>query len=251
MHEWLVVRKAKGIVNHSCVLARYRELLPFGWRFRVPEVENNSRQSFVTRQQYQTRADWHHIDSFLSITINRNYRVEHWTGMLLRLVRFPGAARDFCPRVNFQCRVSYGVRTPPCVIACILICAHVKDPVVHVRVRWIIETLKHPACTLGWVARLSQLAFPGESNPNFPCEKSHWDNTVVKIFFKKTSKSLHEQPPVLPMWKLRWRFHLLSLYFCPHGMGTFWCIFDYLPLPANPTPLKVTELSHQQINWPI
>ena len=29
-------------------------------------------------------------------------------------------------------------------------------------------------------ATLSQLAFPGENNPNFPWEKSHWDNTVVK-----------------------------------------------------------------------
>ena len=171
--------------------------------------------------------------------------------MPLGLVRFPGAARDFSPRVNFQCRLSYSVRTPPCVrtpyVACILICAHVKDPVVLVRVRWIMETLKHPACTLDWVTRLSQLAFPGKSNPNFPWKKSHRDNIVVK----KQYKSLHEQPLVLPMWKLRWRFHLLSLYFCPHGMGTFWCIFDYLPLPANPTPLKVTELSHQQINWPI
>ena len=50
-----------------------------------------------------------------------------------------------------NCRLSYGV---PCAIACIYICAHVKDPVVHVRVRWIMGTLKYPACTLGWVARL-------------------------------------------------------------------------------------------------
>ena len=42
---------------------------------------------------------------------------------------------------------------------------HAKDPVVHVRVWWIMETLKHPACTVGWVARLLlQLAFPVESN---------------------------------------------------------------------------------------
>ena len=69
------------------------------------------------------------------------------------------------------------MHTPPCAIACINIC---KDPVVHVGVWWIMETLTHPACTLGWVVRLSQLAFPGESNPNFPWEKSHWGNTVVK-----------------------------------------------------------------------
>ena len=29
-------------------------------------------------------------------------------------------------------------------------------------------------------ATLSQLACPGESNPNFPWEKSQWDNTVVQ-----------------------------------------------------------------------
>ena len=34
-------------------------------------------------------------------------------GVLLTRVRVPGAARDFSPRVNFQCRLSYGVRTAP------------------------------------------------------------------------------------------------------------------------------------------
>ena len=58
---------------------------------------------------------------------------ERRTGTPLREVRFPGAARDFSPRVNLQCRLSYGVRTPPCAIACINICAHVKDPVVHIK----------------------------------------------------------------------------------------------------------------------
>ena len=38
--------------------------------------------------------------------------VEHRTGTSLTQVRFPGAARDFSPKVNFQCRLSYGVRTP-------------------------------------------------------------------------------------------------------------------------------------------
>ena len=47
------------------------------------------------------------------------------------------------------------------------------------------ETLKHPACTVGWVAKLSQLAFPGGSNPNFPWEKSHLENTAVKSILKK------------------------------------------------------------------
>ena len=96
-------------------------------------------------------------------------------------VRFPGAARAFSPRVNFQCRLFCGVRTPPCAIAFTNICAHVKDPVVHVRVQWIMETLKHPACTLCWIALLCRSWLsPGEGNPNFPWEKSHWENVVVK-----------------------------------------------------------------------
>ena len=67
--------------------------------------------------------------------------VEHRTGTLPTQVRFPGAAKDFSPRVNFQCRLSYDVCMPLCAIAWINICAHIKDPVVHVRVWWIMETL--------------------------------------------------------------------------------------------------------------
>ena len=67
----------------------------------------------------------------------------------------PRCRKGFFPRVNFQCRLFYGVRTPPCATACINICAHVKDLVVHVRVRCVIEGLKHPVCPVGWIARLS------------------------------------------------------------------------------------------------
>ena len=39
------------------------------------------------------------------------------------------SSRFLFPRINFQCRLSYGVRTAPvCNIVCINICAHVKDP---------------------------------------------------------------------------------------------------------------------------
>ena len=41
-------------------------------------------------------------------------------------------------------------------------------------------------------ATLSQLAFPGESNPNFPWEKSHWNNTVLKSGEKKEDM-IHDQ----------------------------------------------------------
>ena len=94
---------------------------------------------------------------------------ERRTGTPLTQVRFPGAARCFPPRVNFQCRLPYDVRTPPCANRMHLhLCArersrrpcqssldygHTKTPSMHRR--------------LG-SATLSQLAFPGKGNPNFP-----------------------------------------------------------------------------------
>ena len=84
--------------------------------------------------------------------------VEYRTGTPPTQVRIRGASRDFSSRVNFQCRLSHGVRTPTYSIARIYICVHVKDPVVPVRVRWIMETLLKKiiktACTIGLVARL-------------------------------------------------------------------------------------------------
>ena len=92
------------------------------------------------------------------------WSVERRTGTSLTQVRFLCAARDFSPRVSFQCRLSSGVRTSPCAIACIYICAHVRDPVVHTRIRWIIKILKHPAYTVGWVTRLCRsLLSPGKA----------------------------------------------------------------------------------------
>ena len=102
--------------------------------------------------------------------------VENRTSTSPTQVRFPGAERNCSLRVNFQCRLSYGVRTLPCEIACINICAHIKDPVVHVRVRWIIKKkVTHLPRTVGWIARpcRSQLS-PGKAtriahgkNPNW------------------------------------------------------------------------------------
>ena len=100
--------------------------------------------------------------------------------------RFPGAARDFSPRVNFQCRLSYGVRTLPCAIACIYICAHVKDPVVRVSLRWIMGILKHPACTVGWVGRLCRSwLFPEKAARN-----SHGRNLIRIIQYSCTTFSI-------------------------------------------------------------
>ena len=60
----------------------------------------------------------------------------------------------FLPESTFSANSLTCVHTPPCAIACINICAHVTDPVIHVSVRLIMQTLKHPACMVGWLARL-------------------------------------------------------------------------------------------------
>ena len=84
----------------------------------------------------------------------------------------------FLPESTFSADSFTCVRTPPCAIACINICAHVEDQIVHVRVRWVMETLKHPECTVGWVARLCRSwLFLGKAT-----RISHGDNTVVKSF---------------------------------------------------------------------
>ena len=48
-------------------------------------------------------------------------------------------------------------------------------------------------------ATLSQLAFPGEGNPNFQCYKFNWDHTVVKGKLFGTHM-------------LRWRIRLVSIH---------------------------------------
>ena len=88
---------------------------------------------------------------------------QHTTGAGL----IPWCGKGFFSRVNFHCRLSYGVHTPSCAMACIKLCAHVKDPVVHVRVWWIVETLKDPACTVGRVERLCCSWLPQGKQPEF------------------------------------------------------------------------------------
>ena len=103
--------------------------------------------------------------------------VEHWTVMPLLQVGFPGAIRDFLPESTFSADSLTYVLTPLCAIRCINIWAHVKDTVVHVRVWWVMETLKHSACTVGQVAWLcgSWLA-PGKAT-----RVSHWRNPIRLI----------------------------------------------------------------------
>ena len=48
-------------------------------------------------------------------------------------------------------------------------------------VDWYTDTLKHPTCTVGWVARLCRtLCSTGKANQISHGKKSQWNNTVVK-----------------------------------------------------------------------
>ena len=103
----------------------------------------------------------------------------------------PQCGKGFFSQGQLPVQTLLRVSVTPCAIACINICAHVKDPVAHVRVRWIMETLKHSACTEGWVARLCcSCLSPGKSNLNSTWGKSHWDKTGLKSLKKKKFKLL-------------------------------------------------------------
>ena len=101
------------------------------------------------------------------------------------LLRCPHVcSKEFFSQSHFQCRLSYGVRTPLCAITSIDICAHVKDPVVHVRVGWSMETLEHPACTTVQVARLCQkVGLPRGRQPEFPMGEITLGQYSCKKFF--------------------------------------------------------------------
>ena len=99
-------------------------------------------------------------------------------------------AGDFSPSVNFQCRLSYVVRTPQYAIACINICAHVKDPVVHVRVQWIMKTLKHPAGTVDRVARLCRSWVSPRKQPKFPMGQIRKAQYRCKYQIKMNQKNI-------------------------------------------------------------
>ena len=125
------------------------------------------------------------------------------------------------------------VLTPLHATACNNICAHIKGPVVHVRFWWIVETLKHPACTVGGSATLSQLASPEESNLINLWEKSQWDNAVVKRW------NVYE--------KVISFFSFFLFFFCLKR--NVWGLMAFGIIPEFRTPnnywLKVTANSHK------
>ena len=79
--------------------------------------------------------------------------VQRRTGTLLTQVRPRMRQGIFLPESTFS-ENSLSVSVHPRGRSHALTYVHVKDPVVHIKGRGITETLKHPACTVGWVARL-------------------------------------------------------------------------------------------------
>ena len=71
-----------------------------------------------TKEAHQTKI----LESALTRVGNVAQLVENQIGMPPTQVQFPGAGRDFSPRVNLKCRLSYGIHTPLCAITCTYIC---------------------------------------------------------------------------------------------------------------------------------
>ena len=94
-----------------------------------------------------------------------------------------GKLEIFLPASIFSADSLERVPTPPCAIACIDVFEHVTYPVVHVRVQWIMETLKHPTCTVGWFARLCRSWFSLAKATRI----SHGSNSIGTIQLLKKS----------------------------------------------------------------
>ena len=73
---------------------------------------------------------------------------------------------------------------------------------------------------------MSKLAFPGDCNPNFPWEKSHWDNTVVKKNKPKKNLQHPTDVPVKPqaanlnfLWYMHARLKIPGLLLVSYTRG--------------------------------
>ena len=163
--------------------------------------------------------------------------VEQRTCISPTQVRFPGAAKDFSRRINFHCRLSYGIRTPLCAIACICICAHVKDPVAHVRGRWITER-QHPACAGGWVARLcrSWLSSRKATRISHGIDPNGTTQFIIIIIINPLTASVVGAPQMISQPD-SFIFPVLN---CPMGLGELQsCQFPDVVFP----PLPLSALS--------
>ena len=84
-------------------------------------------------------------------------------GVILKRVRVPGAAWDFSPRVSFLCRLSDGVRTAPCAVACINIRVHVTNPR-HCQSYCCLDTgTLHTLVGMGSAALAAIVLYPGKA----------------------------------------------------------------------------------------
>ena len=66
---------------------------------------------------------------------------------------------------------------------------HIKDPAIHVRVWWIMETVEHPASTISWAACLLQLAFPRETTQISHGRNPSWTAQLLKKKKKYISRA--------------------------------------------------------------
>ena len=95
------------------------------------------------------------------------------------LIPIPGIARDFFPKINFQCRFSLGVcTTPTCAIANMNMYVHIKNPK-----HWhpCLDTRKYCTHWQKWVALLLRCSTQVR-RPKFPAR----DNKKICFYRKKT-----------------------------------------------------------------
>ena len=95
----------------------------FGYRCLTPSCLRRRRPAGGDRDFWRWRKEGDHAESYTVTTRMTSAlrtgidqlgeRPTEKPGAILTRVRVPGEARDFSPRINFQCKLSYGIFTAP------------------------------------------------------------------------------------------------------------------------------------------
>ena len=110
--------------------------------------------------------------------------VEHPTekpGAILVQVQIPGEARDFSPRVSFQCTLSYDV----CAITCINISARIKNPKLWQPYHCLDMKVLHVPVGVGSTAPAAAVPYSGRAT-QISC-KGQWSTEVTGCRWRKFS----------------------------------------------------------------
>ena len=90
--------------------------------------------------------------------------------------------------------------------------------------------------------------FPQGRQPDFPWEKSHWDNTIVKMKKKTRKKDYHSSSNWWPEWKKKYLDEAESDSSCHFACSTIWRSCPWTQMPKWCRHLTRPDMSQHHWN---